>query len=325
MDNTDYSDYKKTHSSSINKYNNKNSNIMNGGADLFKTTAKPETVPVKKEPFKPIVRPNAQPVFYEPNKKFENAVSRNLELYTYFLTESAENIKKEIYNNINLKINNENGNLINAVVENDALNENEKYEIIQDLIINNNIDIKSKNKYNQLPLHVACINEQYRLIELFIKHGSSKNDLDIYGNAPIHYLTKFIVYPCNNNDYYNKQNALEITKIPNKDDIKFFKMLTYGISKIVGDSELITSLKSFVSLNKFFDVKSFEKIIKEKMQRIKLLEDDYADKQNKSLKEETLFNEMYSEFKGLYNDFKVDETLTNELLLENITESKKKL
>ena len=178
---------------------------------------------------------NIQPTYYNPENKYENAIPTHMELYTLFLTENFETIKKEIYNNINLKINTVNGNLINAIIENESMEESNKIYLLKELINNRNIDVNVKNKFDQLPLHVACKKEYYEIIKLLITK-SDKTELDVFGNAPIHYLTKFIIMDCGPNSYYNANNASLKSYKPSLDDFKFFKILLHGIKTIISSS-----------------------------------------------------------------------------------------
>ena len=190
---------------------------------------------------------NMQLTYYNSNKKYENAKLTHMELYALFLTENFDTIKKEIYNNINLKINTENGNLINAVIENESLDEFNKIQILQELINNRNIDVNEKNKYDQSPLHTACKKEYYEIIK-FLIDKSDKTELDIFGNAPIHYLTQFILTDCDYNSYYSSDNAsLKLIK-PSLDDIKFFKLLRYVINTIITEQNINKSYKIYTKI-----------------------------------------------------------------------------
>ena len=278
---------------------------------------------------------NIQPTYYNPNKKFENAKPTHMELYNLFLTESFDTIKKEIYNNINLKINTENGNLINAVIENESLDEFNKIQILQELINNRNIDVNEKNKYDQLPLHTACKKEYYEIIK-FLIDKSDKTELDVFGNAPIHYLTQFILKDCDHNSYYNALNAESKINKPSVDDIKFFKILLHAIQTVITNPVTIdpvtidpkdnnlSNLIAFISFNKFFDVDSFEKVIKEKIDKIKNIYGDYKDIRNINLKKETALSEISNEFKNFYKNFKIGEIIKDEDIEKNIKSLKQK-
>ena len=264
---------------------------------------------------------NMQLTYYNSNKKYENAKLTHMELYALFLTENFDTIKKEIYNNINLKINTENGNLINAVIENESLDEFNKIQILQELINNRNIDVNEKNKYDQSPLHTACKKEYYEIIK-FLIDKSDKTELDIFGNAPIHYLTQFILTDCDYNSYYSSDNAsLKLIK-PSLDDIKFFKLLRYVINTIITEQNInhVNDLKAYISFNKFFNIDEFENIITEKNIKIQDIKKDYniSNTRNKSLKNEIIYNEMSSSFKNLYKDFIIDENITEIELNKNI-------
>ena len=269
---------------------------------------------------------NIQPTYYNPENKYENAIPTHMELYTLFLTENFETIKKEIYNNINLKINTVNGNLINAIIENESMEESNKIYLLKELINNRNIDVNVKNKFDQLPLHVACKKEYYEIIKLLITK-SDKTELDVFGNAPIHYLTKFIIMDCGPNSYYNANNASLKSYKPSLDDFKFFKILLHGIKTIISSSvkekKYIEDLITFISLNKFFNVEEFEKIIRNNIKKIKDIKQEYKESNN-NLKIETILNETSSEFMKLYKNFKIENIYTEEEILKNIQSLKQK-
>lgn len=120
-------------------------------------------------------------------------------LFATMLDGDFQKIKNMISDkNITLNVRNSNGqSLIHVVLENNASNmkENQKYEIIKDLI-DRNAPIGAQDKNNVTALHLACKYQYPKIIQLLIVKGANVNKTDNLNMTPLHYAVQGSIELC---------------------------------------------------------------------------------------------------------------------------------
>ena len=256
----------------------------------------------KTDPYKPKIWENKNYVF--PDEENYDKINK---LYSDFLTSNYDDILLQFNKQNILNYRNEEGKtLINAVLENDDLPELQKKQIIEKLI-HVKVSINAKDKYNQTSLHVACQYGYNSIIQLLIEKKVLKNELDNYGNAPIHYYVENFIKNCNDYDVYNKNSNTLTPKRKKYLDI-INNLLSIEIINIIKkDDNYDKKISDLIKLIKFFEIKK----INEEYNSFKK---DIGFKSLESLSDLEVKNKMFKRFIQLKNNvFKIFDEKKNSI------------
>ena len=256
----------------------------------------------KIDPYKPKIWENKN--YVVPDEENYDKINK---LYSDFLTSNYDDILLQFNKQNILNYRNEEGKtLINAVLENGDLTELQKKQIIEKLI-HVKVSINAKDKYNQTSLHVACQYGYNSIIQLLIEKKVLKNELDNYGNAPIHYYVENFIKNCNDYDVYNKNPNTLTPKRKKYLDIINNLLSIEIINNIQKDIIYDKKISDLIKLIKFFEIKK----INEEYDSFKK---DISFKSLESLSDLEVKNKMFKRFIQLKNNvFKIFDEKKNSI------------
>ena len=268
----------------------------------------------QKDPYKPKIWENKNFIYPD-----ENDISTFLQLYNSFLTNNYDDILVEFNNNIILNDTTEEGKtLIIAVLTNDELNELQKKYII-DKLINRKVSINAKDQFNQTALHLACKLGYNSIIKLLIDKEAIKDDLDNYGNAPVHYYIDNFVKECQDYDIYNPKTLLINPKNKKYSDI-IENIFTLKIIDFMNNDQCQNNIKNLIKLIKFFEIKKIQDEYDIFIKNYKFNNPDeilYPDKKNKIFKSYIQFkNNIHKIFEEKNRFESIDSDAINTVLIE---------
>ena len=138
--------------------------------------------------------------------KIDKTINQNI--FSIFSTGDQNAINEKLVSNEILNFRVESGEtLVHAIIKNTdtSLTESIKQHIIETLV-HKNVSLNAMNEFNQYPIHLAAKHGYYNIFNYLISKKCDYNQVDNYGNAPIHYLIDKFVDTCKNGELYDKTN-----------------------------------------------------------------------------------------------------------------------
>lgn len=271
------------------------------------------------QPTDPRNNKTAPPTYY---KNFDT-------INTYFrdfLGNDFNQLDETIKSGVILNERNEEGKtLIHATIENSILNEEEKLQIIKELVTKANVSPNFMDKFNRTPLHYAASKGYFDIVQYLVDTLKCKiNVEDNDGTTPLHLLVNNFIINCENgelldNTHSNKPNTQADDEL-STDFTKFFRS---KISKIINEEkdnpdsnlrENISRIENIVKLNKFFKMNEINNIFVNNYKEINV---DLSTGSDFTTKINSNIQKTQSDIKSLYDDFKISEQ-SNQEIQENI-------
>lgn len=136
---------------------------------------------------------------------------------------------------------------IHNIIKNEALTDDEKYEIIK-FLINRGAGIMTYDLSNITPLHLSVKYNDYNISKLLIKNGANVNAQDNQGLTPLHYALQGNITECNTQRTNMIKNLIDIPMNINEN----INNNTYDIN-----TEIITYIENDSNLKEmFFHIKN---------------------------------------------------------------------
>ena len=232
-----------------------------------------------------------------------------------------------------------NNSLCFAVLENET--PNERFFEYQRLYLIKQIKIKSlkediymiKNENKQTLLHVACIKNYRYIIESLLSEIKEKQpnaifDIDKNNKTCAEYFIESNTYDCHEqNDFFNEYNAI----IKNSKPVEFDKELQItSMLELIKytkpiKNEITGFIKNIVSNKKGFNTHQFYYFYEKTNNELMKIRTSEKNKKKIEAKEIIVYTEALQNLKNLYNDFLLNNILTDDEINKKIEENTVKI
>jgi ankyrin repeat protein len=176
--------------------------------------------------------------FHNPERKIDMGVIETV--FGVVRSGNYNDIKKVIseQNTTFNLTNNDNENLLHVIIKNnnDEMNEDQKYDLIE-YLINNGVSISGYDKNNVTPLHLAAKYQLPKIVDLLLKSGANPNASDDQYMTPIHYATQGSIIECKPEKRVKSiipKSTIDISANPKSE----FKQATAKIIDLLNTDEL---------------------------------------------------------------------------------------
>ena len=187
---------------------------------------------------KPIFRGSSFGNFHNPERKIDTGVIETV--FGVVRSGNYNEIKKVIseQNTTFNLTNNDNENLLHVIIKNDneEMNEDQKYELIE-YLINNGVSISGFDKNNITPLHLASKYQLPKIVDILLKSGADPNASDDQYMTPIHYITQGNIIECKSEKKLKAiipKSTINTSANPNNE----FKKVTTNIIDLLNEDNL---------------------------------------------------------------------------------------